>query len=178
MPPFQWDRVPVLTTSRLELRALTAHDTADVFAIYSDAEVMEFTSDPPFPDPSYVPQMLASVQHLFAHHQSIEWGIVVRAENRIVGTSGLHTFEPSIQRAEVGCLLARQYWRQGMMREALTAVIDFGFHHFDLHSLRADIDAPNVRSLALFRRLGFTREHANTTMLALTREDWQRVQPT
>lgn len=178
MPPFNWDHVPVLATPRLELRALTPNDTSDLFVLYGDPVVMEFTSDPPFPHESYVAQMLASVQHLFRQQQSIEWGMVVRAENRVVGTCGLHTFEPAIQRAEVGCLLARPYWGHGLMREALTSVIAFGFHRCNLHAVRADIDAPNVRSLALFRRLGFTPEQADTTMLALTREAWQCVQHT
>jgi len=178
LPPFQWDHVPVLATPRLQLRALTPQDTLDLFAIYGDVDVMEFTSDPPFTDVSYVAQMLASVQHLFAQRQSIEWGIVVRTEHRIVGTCGLHAFEPLIHRAEVGCLLAQNYWCQGIMREALTNMFNYVFHSFDLQSLRADIDAPNVRSLALFRRLGFTPEHEGSKLLTLTQEDWQRVQRT
>jgi RimJ/RimL family protein N-acetyltransferase len=160
------------------LRAQTPTDTADLFAIYGDPAVMEFTSDPPFPDPSSVAHLLTSVQNLFEQQQSIEWGIVVRAENRVVGTCGFHTFEPTIQRAEVGCLLARTYWRQGMMREALTSVIDWGFDSFGLQSLRADIDAPNVRSRALFTRLGFVPEHAGGTMLRLAQRDWQHLQRT
>lgn len=176
MPRFQWAHVPILSTPRLDLRALSTDDTRDVFMIYSDPEVMEFTSDPPFPDRSYVAQMLASVQCLFEEQQSIEWGIVLRAEQRVVGTCGLHSFEPESQRAEVGCLLARHYWRQGIMREALTCVIDFGFDSFDLRSLRADIDAPNTRSLALFRRLGFLPEHEERTLLLLTRQDWEKIE--
>lgn len=172
MSAFEWDHLPVLTTTRLDLRALTPADAADLFAIYGDPAVMEFSSDPPFPDQSYIAQMLGSVQQLFQERQSIEWGIVLRAERRVVGTCGLHSFDEAARSAEVGCLLARQSWGQGIMREALTSVIQFGFDRFDLQALRADIDAPNMRSLALFARLGFSPIAEGSTLLGLAREEW------
>lgn len=172
MTAFQWDHLPLLSTPRLLLGALTPDDATDLFAIYGDAAVMEFSSDPPFPDRSYIDQMLGSVQQLFRERQSIEWGIVLRTANRVVGTCGLHSFNEDARSAEVGCLLARQHWGQGIMREALTSVIAFGFDSFDLQVLHADIDAPNVRSLRLFGRLGFLPATEGSTMLVLTRQDW------
>lgn len=169
--PFVWDAVPILRTPRLVLRALTTADRADLFAIYGDAEVMVFTSDPAFPDLSYIDQMLASVARLFAERVSLEWGISLLPEGRIIGTCGLHSFDTEQQGAEIGCILGRAYWGQGLMREALSAVIAFGFARFDLQMLKADIDAPNVRSLALFQRLGFTPEGAESTVLVHRRRE-------
>ena len=163
--PFVWDAVPTLRTPRLALRALTAADRADLFAIYGDAEVMAFTSDPAFPDLSYVDQMLASVARLFAERASLEWGVSLPTAGRIIGTCGLHSFDAEQQCAEIGCILGRAYWGQGLMREALSAVMAFGFDRCGLQMLKADIDAPNVRSLALFQRLGFTPESAGSTVL-------------
>lgn len=172
MPPFQWDHLPLLSTPRLLLRALTSDDATDLFAIYGDAAVMQFSSDPPFPDQSYIEQMLGSVQQLFRERQSVEWGIVLRATQRVVGTCGLHSFDEDGRSAEIGCLLARRSWGQGLMHEAITSVIAFGFDSFDLESLRADIDAPNIRSLRLFGRLGFSAAAEGSTMLVLPRRDW------
>jgi RimJ/RimL family protein N-acetyltransferase len=174
--PFGWDALPTLRTPRLDLRALTTADRADLFVIYGDAAVMAFTSDPAFPDLSYVDQMLASVARLFAERTSLEWGVSLRAEGRIIGTCGLHSFDAEQQCAEIGCILGRAYWGLGLMREALSAVIDFGFERFGLQTLKADIDAPNVRSLALFQRLGFVPITAGSTILVLSKEQWQQSQ--
>lgn len=168
--PFGWDAVPTLRTPRLDLRPLTTADRADLFAIYGDADVMAFTNDPAFPDLSYVDQMLASVARLFTERASLEWGVSLRAEGRIIGTCGLHSFDAEQQCAEIGCILGRAYWGQGLMREALSAVIVFGFERFDLQTIKADIDAPNVRSLALFQRLGFTPESVGSTILIRRRQ--------
>lgn len=163
--PFGWEAVPTLRTPRLDLRSLTTADRADLFAIYGDADVMAFTNDPAFPDLSYVDQMLASVARLFAERASLEWGVSLRAEGRIIGTCGLHSFDAEQQCAEIGCILGRAYWGQGLMREALSTVIDFGFDRFGLQTIKADIDAPNVRSLVLFQRLGFVQETSDSTLL-------------
>ena len=174
--PFGWAALPTLRTPRLDLRALTTADRADLFAIYGDTEVMAFTSDPVFPDLSYVDQMLASVARLFAERTSLEWGVSLRAAGRLIGTCGLHSFDADQQCAEIGCVLGHAYWGAGFMREALSAVIDFGFARFGLQTLKADIDAPNVRSLALFQRLDFVPITAGSTILVLSKAQWQQSQ--
>jgi [ribosomal protein S5]-alanine N-acetyltransferase len=166
---FRWDAAPTLHTPRLHLRELTSADSTDLFAIYGDAVVMEYASDPAFPDLSYVDQMLASVARLFAQRVAIEWRLCLRGEDRVIGTCGLHSFDPVQPIAEVGCILARPYWGQGLMQEALTHVIDFGFESLDLQALKADVDAPNIRSHALFQRLGFIPDSAGGTNLARRR---------
>ena len=60
--------------------------------------------------------------------------------------------------AEIGFILNREYWGQGLMRQALEAVIDFAFTTLDLHRIEADVDVDNTTSLGLLERLGFKRE--------------------
>jgi [ribosomal protein S5]-alanine N-acetyltransferase len=174
-PTFDWATLPELRTQRLLIRALTAADSADLFAIYGDPEVMEFAGDPPFADPGLIAQMLASVDRLFRERQALEWGIVHAQEGRVIGTCGIHSFTANGTAAELGCLLARRAWGQGLMAEALTSVIDLGFAGLGLEALRADIDAPNLRSRRLFQRLSFQLDPALAPLLTLTRDAWQAV---
>jgi [ribosomal protein S5]-alanine N-acetyltransferase len=164
MSDFTWKTLPLLTTSRLHLRALTQLDRQALFAIYGDAEVMHYASDPPFPDLSYVDQMLTSVATLFQQRQSIEWGITLQHDDAVIGTCGLHSFDFAQGSAEIGCLLMRSYWGQSLMRQALEAVIAFGFDVLKLNTIHADIDAPNIRSIRLFQRLGFAQEDGKGTI--------------
>jgi RimJ/RimL family protein N-acetyltransferase len=147
--------LPTLHTPRLSLRALDTRDLPALFAISGDAEVMRFASDPLFAEPATVQTMLASVASLLQQGESLEWGMVERQTGALIGTCGLHSFEPQARRAEVGCLLARRVWGRGLMREALGAIIDEARGPLGLTRLRADIDGANLRSIRLFTHLGF-----------------------
>jgi len=173
MTAFNWTVLPKLRSTRLLLRALSPADSADLFAIYGDPEVMEFASDPPFADAYMVVHMLGSIDRLFREGQAIEWGVVHADEQRVIGTCGLHSFTADGSAAEIGCLLARRHWGQGLMTEALTPVIDLAFTTLGLTALLADIDAPNQRSQRLFQRLGFNDDPTLTPLLALTRAEWR-----
>lgn len=115
---------------------------------------MEFASDPSFTSPA----MVANVVQLKQTGESLEWAIVERESNKVIGTYGLHSFSEAGHCCEVGCLLNAAYWRKGFMSEALGLL----FAHaatLGVTCLTADIDADNVRSIALFEKLGF-KAHA------------------
>lgn len=145
--------LPVLLTPRLQLRPFGVQDSEDLFAIYGDPAVMRFVGEAPFPALATVAQMLASVERLLARGESLEWGLVERG-GRLIGTCGLHGFEPALRQAELGCMLARSHWGQGLMGEALGALMGFA-RELGITTLLADIEPENLPSQELFRRLGF-----------------------
>jgi RimJ/RimL family protein N-acetyltransferase len=147
--------LPTLQATRLRLRPLHPGDVDALFAIYGDAGVMRHASDPPFPAPETVLEMLASVERLLAEGGSMEWAIEELQQRELIGTCGLHGFDRPTASAEVGCLLARKAWGHGYMREALIVLFDHAKQSLGLAGLRADIDATNARSLRLFAALGF-----------------------
>ena len=55
-------------------------------------------------------------------------------------------------------MLARPYWGQGYMHEAMRAMVDFAFHEMQLHRLEADVDPRNTASVKTLERLGFQKE--------------------
>ncbi|MFQ2006782.1 GNAT family N-acetyltransferase [Aeromonas veronii] len=149
---------PDLTGTRIVLRTIGPQDAADLFEIYGNPLTMEFASDPCFTSPTMVAQLMASVVRLEQTGESLEWAIVERKSNKVIGTCGLHSFSEAGHCCEVGCLLNAAYWRRGFMSEALGLL----FAHastLGVTRLTADIDADNVRSIALFEKLGF-KAHA------------------
>ncbi len=147
--------LPHLTSDALTLRPLRIQDTEALFAIYGDAQVMRHTSDDPFPGPETVAEMLRSVDRLLARGESLEWGIECNQTGALIGTCGLHGFDAGLTTAEVGCLLLRSAWGKGVMRHALSVLMGYATGPLRLKRLRADIDAPNLRSIRLFVALGF-----------------------
>jgi ribosomal-protein-alanine N-acetyltransferase len=67
-------------------------------------------------------------------------------------------FGPDFHYAETGYELHREYWRQGIMTEAMSVILTYGFTELGLHRIEADIDPRNTRSMSLLLKLGFTYE--------------------
>ncbi len=130
-------------------------DAEALFAIYGDPQVMRYASDEPFPQVETVAVMLRSVDRQLASGDSLEWGIEITQTRELVGTCGLHGFDAELKSAEVGCLLLRSMWGQGVMRQALSLLITYANGVLGLKRLHANIDSPNLRSLRLFTGLGF-----------------------
>jgi [ribosomal protein S5]-alanine N-acetyltransferase len=167
--------LPQLETERLKLRSMRSSDIYALFGIYGDPEVMRYASDKPFPEPATVLVMLKSVENLLAGRKSLEWGIEEKHSAELVGTCGLHSFDPSSVCAEVGCMLARNAWGKGIMQEALQCVLEYAWQTLGLNRLLANIDASNSRSIRLFTALGFKPVNGMVYELILKQSD---VQPT
>lgn len=147
--------VPVIETQRLLLRAVDSADIGALKAIYGDPEVMRYASSPAFTHEGEYARTVASMHRYLVNDQAIEWGMVRKSSGAVVGLIGLHNFKE--RQAEIGCLLARVDWGQGLMREAILAVMDFA-PGVGLARLDAEIDAGNARSEQLFAGLGFVAD--------------------
>lgn len=66
----------------------------------------------------------------FKSRQGIRWEIARKNDNVIIGSCGYGYKNPFL--GELGYELARAYWRQGIMTEALEAAIKFGFQAIEL----------------------------------------------
>ncbi|WP_058358421.1 GNAT family N-acetyltransferase [Xanthomonas translucens] len=114
---------PSLETDRLTLRQVRIADLDRLRAIYGDPQVMRHASDPVFARAEHYVQTIEGMARGFSADQAVEWGMARRSDDVLIGTVGLHNFRETV--AEVGCLLAAAYWRQGFMREAVGAVQAF-----------------------------------------------------
>ncbi len=145
---------PDLYGERVVLRTIRADDADDLFEIYGHDKTMQYASDPTLTSLNMVHQMLESVVLLEKLNQSLEWAIVEKTSNKVIGVCGLHAFSACRTCCEVGCLLNVNYWKQGFMSEAL-GLLFLHAKSLGINQLIADIDRSNVRSKALFEKLGF-----------------------
>jgi len=154
-----------LDTSDLHLRPLNTADAEAMFAILSDSESMKYWVHKPAPDISVAINSLRKDLESDAAGNSICWAVTINGQNELIGKCILFQFNQDHRRAEIGFILNRNYWRQGLMHQALEAVITFAFDTLKLHRIEADTDTENTGSLALLEKLGFERE-------GLFRERW------
>ncbi len=93
-----------------------------------------------------------------ARGDSICWAVTLKGRDEMIGKCILFQFSPENRRAEIGFILNRDYWRRGLMYQALVAVIHFAFTTLGLHRIEADVDPDNAGSLGVLEKLGFERE--------------------
>lgn len=149
-------RFPRLETERLRLRRLQVGDADALLRVFGDDAVTEYYDLPTLTARADVLEIIDRAANRFRREKGIRWGITRPQENVVLGTIGL-SFDNSY-RGSVGYELARAYWRQGIMTEALTAVLSFAFDQAGLHRVQALVMPGNEASIGLLCKLGFTHE--------------------
>jgi ribosomal-protein-alanine N-acetyltransferase len=150
---------PRLETDRFALREITEDDAGALFEIFSNPDVIEYWSHPPFEAIHQARALIERIRRGVANGEAIEWGIAPRGdERRLLGKCGFHRWYKGHYRAEIGYSLGRSSWGQGIMQEALPRILSFGFQAMRLHSVEAQVDPGNARSIRTLERLGFVKE--------------------
>lgn len=150
-----------LRTDRLLLRGWRKSDLAPWAAMNADPDVREY-----FPGVLTREQSEASADRFQADLDERGWGwwaVEVRGTGEFIGFTGLDPVEEGMpfSGVEAGWRLARTAWGHGYATEAARAVLDFGFDHLRLPEILAVTTATNLRSQAVMRRLGMTRNPAD-----------------
>jgi len=152
----QEGELPTLRGSKVILRWLTADDVDALYEIFSDPEVARYLAIARQKSREETEQFLDGIHEGYRTSTLYQWGI--EHGGGIVGTCTLGGIDWENRRAEIGFALDRAAWGQGLMPDALTALIDHAFGEMNLHRIEADVDPRNSASLRLLERLGFRRE--------------------
>ncbi len=150
--------LPTLESPRLRLRQLQVADIEDLFAIFSDEQTMRYWSHAPFKDRTEAEAYLRNIDAGRINGTHLQWGIALREDDKIIGTTTLFSLNPKHRRAEIGYALASRFWRSGFGREALMVVLEHAFKSLGYLRIEADIDPRNVASCHLVEKLGFRLE--------------------
>jgi ribosomal-protein-alanine N-acetyltransferase len=134
-----------IRTQRLVLRRARPDDVDAVHAIMSDAAVMQYWSTPPHSERAETERWLDS---MIAADPTQSDDFILTMNGRPIGKLGAWKLP------EVGFLLAREMWGQGLASEAMTAFIE---HRRRAGSARltADVDPRNAPCLRFLDRHGF-----------------------
>ena len=149
---------PELETKHLLLRQVNQSDAKAIFKHFSDKEVLKYHDLEAFTNQEQAKELIKSFDEKFHSQQMIRWGIAKKEDNIIVGTCGFHNWVQKSFQAEIGYELSQAYWRQGIMTEALTATIKFGFEKMNLNRIAATVMLENPASMKLLEKLGFVEE--------------------
>ncbi|MEW5677002.1 GNAT family protein [Flavobacterium enshiense] len=150
--------IETITTENLLLRKLTPEVYNFIFNTFSEADIIAFLgleSQTDFSkEKDKFEKGLTTYNRSFVNFQIIE-----KSSNEIIGACGFHTWYTEHARAEIGYALKDDRFKgKGVMTEALSEVIAYGFNTMKLNRIEAFIGTNNVASLKLVAKMGFSKE--------------------
>ena len=158
MLTLEFTHFPEITTARLHLRKIAADDTQALFEMRSNIDAMKFIDRAPATSIQEAEELLVKINQLFDENNGIGWGISMKNDPLLIGTIGFHRIIKEQHRAEIGYMLHPAHHRNGVMHEAMEAVLHHGFHQFRFHSIEANVNPENEASIRLLEKNRFVRE--------------------
>jgi RimJ/RimL family protein N-acetyltransferase len=137
-----------IRTDRLLLRPARAQDLTGLHAVFSDPETMRYWVRPAHEDIALTRDFLD--KFMAAGDNSFDF--IIDLDGQCIGKVGIW------EKPEIGYILNRRFWRQGIISEALRAVIPAAFDHFpDMPVMTAELDPRNAGSIRVLESFGFAR---------------------
>jgi ribosomal-protein-alanine N-acetyltransferase len=175
---------PTLSPPRVLLREIGPADLEDMYRLYTDPRVMHYLNRQPFRSRDEARELLDVIAADRARRSAIHWGMERPEARGLVGRCMLYLSAHPGLGVEVGFALAHACWGQGLMTEAVHAVLEFGFDELRLQHIHARVHAGNRAALGLLARMGFTplgnnheavraRRWTSIDMLGLSRRRWR-----
>lgn len=147
-----------LEGQRVVLRELTETDASDVFAYASEREVTRFLSWGPSKTLEESRSYIRRCRSEQEAGTSLTLGTELKAERRIIGAVSLFNllYEHSV--GELGFILNRRFWGQGLSLEMIGLILHYGFTVMRLERIESWVPLDNVRSWRILERIGMVRE--------------------
>ena len=144
------------------LREFKAEDAQAVFGIFSQDSVTRTLNSDVMQSIEEAEKKVSIRKEMFEVNRGIRWAIEpVRNDDTIIGSCGYYLLNRDSYSCEIGYELHPRYWRQGIMTEALTAIINFGYSDsffFNLNRIQALTYIESENSKGLLKKLGFREE--------------------
>jgi [ribosomal protein S5]-alanine N-acetyltransferase len=149
---------PRLTTERLLLRQLAISDVDEIFFLRSDTIVNKHLGRPKATSIDDAKAFIEKIYSLVQNNQSLFWVICFAGESKLIGTICLWNFSEEENKAEIGYELLPSFHGKGIMQEAFSRVIEFGFKTLQLNSIEAWTTVQNENSTRILERNHFRRD--------------------
>lgn len=148
----------LLETKSLQLTGYSPQDIAFIFEHYSKDEIKRILGHRS--EEEYRIESSKNNNGYASYNRSfILFLLTDKATNKIIGRCGIHNWNQEHNRAEIGyVILEEDFKRKGLMSEAVTEIIDYGFAKLNLYRLEALVGINNLASIKIIENHNFTKE--------------------
>ncbi len=175
-----------IETPRLILRKLTLEDAEPMFRNWaSHPEVTQYLTWPAHPSVTTTACLLEIWSKEYEKPNYYQWAIVLKDLGEPIGAISGVNVRDDIGEIEIGYCIGKAWWHQGIVSEALSAVMAFLFTEVGANRIEAKHDIRNPHSGGVMRKCGMKYEGTarssdrnnqgicDTATYGILREDWQ-----
>ena len=147
----------LIETDRLVLRRMTPLDGPDLFQMRSDLRMHAYTDSKP---DELLEETLVYIDKMnkgIDEEKWLIWAIEERQTHKVIGSISIWNFSEDFKCAELGYGTAPDFQGKGYMKEALLAVVEFGFGVLDMDKLEAFTEQSNGFSQKLLESCHFKK---------------------
>lgn len=147
-----------IETERLLLKGLSPEDMKHIFNDLPKSEIMDILGHQSEED--YQKEEYKHKNGYSSYNRGFKLFLLVdKASGLIIGRCGLHNWNQDNKRAEIGYVMHDDTFRRnGLMSEAVKAIIDFGFKALNLNRIEALVGTSNTPSIRILEKHQFIQE--------------------
>ena len=144
----------ILETERLILRPLTLEDTADFFEYASDEETMRYIFNPH----TSLHQTKEFIANYYLTSPLGFYALEHKEDHKMIGVIEFRVDDKKHE-GEIGYMLNKKYWRQGLTTEACLRILSLGFNTLLLEHITSGHDTGHTASGSVLKKVGMSFEH-------------------
>ena len=147
------NQIPTITTPRLTLRPFAPTDIASLHRILNQPSILQYFPNPEAPVIERVQRIIENQLAHWEEHRLGWWAVIPQGQPELIGWNGLQ-YLPETDEVEVGYLLSRQFWGQGLATEGAKASLEFGFKNLSLPQIIGLTHPENTASQNVLKKCG------------------------
>ena len=124
----------------------------------SDPEVTRFLTWQPHKNVDVTKSILSTWISEYKKPNFYQWGIVLKELGEVIGTISVVEMNDDIDIVHIGYCIGRAWWHQGIMSEALKAVMDYFFDTVGARRIESRHDPRNPHSGMVMKKCGMIYE--------------------
>jgi [ribosomal protein S5]-alanine N-acetyltransferase len=139
------------------LRQFHSGDLENVFNGLSRPEVIKYYGVS-YPTLEAAKEQMKFFSDLEKNGTGLWWAICSKKDQSFYGAVGFSSLIVEHHKAEIGFWLLPEFWRKGILSEALPIICRFGFEQLALHRIEAIVETENTNCKNALKKLEFTHE--------------------
>lgn len=148
-----------LETARLFLRRFTEADAEPMYRNWaSDPEVSRFLTWPTHANVDVTTSLVSDWISRYENPDYYNWGIELKETGEVIGNISVVEVLEKIDAVEIGYCMGRAWWGNGIMPEALCAVMNYLFDEVGMNRVSACHDVNNPKSGRVMQKAGMKYE--------------------
>lgn len=148
---------PIIKTERLLLRQFVDNDLENVFKGLSHPEIIKYYGVS-FQTLEATKEQMTFFADLKKNETGIWWAVCSADNKKFYGAGGLSSLNKEHKKAEIGFWLISEFWGNGIMKEAMPLICNYGFDNLELHRIEGFVESENKNCKNAMAKLDFQHE--------------------